>query len=330
MTYLEPDDYDRAQAQAVLDVVLAGGDSWEAVKAHFGGQEMAANNALNHAESLGLVRLLREAGTGNPGSPGTIVVTDPADRVPLEEAAERVLNRLDYSVRKNKMRLAGETALPGGVVRQALDLLAKRGQAEQVGSGMARPWLKMRPGGSGVTTRFVEPKVAAPKPASKARGADEDASGSTPEAGNGETSEGEQGAAATEPTRTQDPALRAAMERRSLDVAREYYEGLGATDYEELGKPYDIRVVVDGVERHCEVKGSSVRLDQVELTWREVEHGTDYAPMDLIVVDEIEPKRDLVSGEVTHGVGGRRRVWSNWSPEPERLKPTAYAYTLPD
>jgi hypothetical protein len=42
-------------------------------------------------------------------------------------------------------------------------------------------------------------------------------------------------------TRVQDPILRAAIERRSLDVATEYYMSLGADLVTELGKPYDLR-----------------------------------------------------------------------------------------
>lgn len=58
-------------------------------------------------------------------------------------------------------------------------------------------------------------------------------------------------------TRAVDPKLRDAVERRALDVAKAYYlEELHATDYQEVGKPYDIRVTVRGVPRRCEVKGS--------------------------------------------------------------------------
>jgi len=56
-------------------------------------------------------------------------------------------------------------------------------------------------------------------------------------------------------TRVQDPVLRAAIERRSLDVALEYYASVGGRDPIEFGKPYDIGVTVDGADRHAEVKG---------------------------------------------------------------------------
>ena len=103
--------------------------------------------------------------------------------------------------------------------------------------------------------------------------------------------------------------LRAAVERRSLDVAKAYYmDELGGTEYEEVGKPYDIRVTVQGTARRCEVKGSSMEIDTVELTVNEVEHGTAFTPIDLIVVDNIVPTTDPDTGEVTGATGGRRKV----------------------
>ena len=131
-------------------------------------------------------------------------------------------------------------------------------------------------------------------------------------------------------TRAQDPKLRTAVERRSLDVARAYYvDELGGSDYEEVGKPYDIRVTVQGLVRRCEVKGSSMEIDTVDLTPNEVEHGMSFTPIDLIVVDRIKPIRDPDTGEVTHAIGGRRRVWPDWTPLQSDLKVTMYAYYLP-
>jgi hypothetical protein len=130
-------------------------------------------------------------------------------------------------------------------------------------------------------------------------------------------------------TRAQDPKLRAAIERRALDVALDYYRSIGGTDTRELGKPYDIAVIVDGVERHCEVKGSSMLIDCVELTINEVAHGRDCAKVDLIVVDGIDVSRDKIAGDIL-AVGGNRRVWPDWSPAAEDLAPRRFTYTLPD
>ena len=131
-------------------------------------------------------------------------------------------------------------------------------------------------------------------------------------------------------TRAVDPKLRDAVERRALNVAKAYYVNeLHATDYEEVGKPYDIRVTVQGVPRRCEVKGSSMEIDTVELTYNEVEHGKAFTPMDLIVVDNIVPIKDPVTGEVTGATDGRRRIWVDWTPAQVDLEATRYAYTLP-
>lgn len=129
-------------------------------------------------------------------------------------------------------------------------------------------------------------------------------------------------------TRAQDPELRAAIERRSLDVALEYYEGIGAANPQELGKPFDIAVTLGGVERHCEVKGSSMLIDTVELTVNEVTHGKQFSPADLIVVDGIDISRDKLTGTI-QATGGNLRVWSDWTPAASGLRPVKYAYSLP-
>jgi hypothetical protein len=132
-------------------------------------------------------------------------------------------------------------------------------------------------------------------------------------------------------TRAQDPVLRKAIEDRAVDSAIEYYVGIGGVNPRKLGKPYDIAVTVDGVERHCEVKGSKMKIDTVELTINEVNHpkdpNKDYS-MDLIVVDSIDITRDDTTGEI-RADGGRRRVWSDWSPSDKDLRPKKFNYELP-
>lgn len=132
-------------------------------------------------------------------------------------------------------------------------------------------------------------------------------------------------------TRAQDPKLRAAIERRSLDVALAYYNDIDGQNPQELGKPYDIKVTVGGVERHCEVKGSKMLIDTVELTINEVNHPKDPNKdfnMDLIVVDGIDITRDNTTGEI-RASGGRIRVWSDWTPEDDALEARKFAYKLP-
>jgi hypothetical protein len=130
-------------------------------------------------------------------------------------------------------------------------------------------------------------------------------------------------------TRAVDPDLRKAVERRSLDVVMGYYlSELGGTDYEEVGKPYDIKIMVAGEACRCEVKGSTMEIDAVELTYNEVEHAAVFTPIDLIVVDRIVPITDSNTGKVIDASGGRRRVWLDWTPAQSDLRVTKYAYRL--
>ena len=74
----------------------------------------------------------------------------------------------------------------------------------------------------------------------------------------------------------------------------------GASEIEELGKPYDLRVVIGGSERHVEVKGSVGHgLESVQLTQGEVDHARNYQPTDLFVVDGISAARDASGSVVT-------------------------------
>src|SRR5688572_20907378 len=58
-------------------------------------------------------------------------------------------------------------------------------------------------------------------------------------------------------SRSQDPQLRAAVERWAVERAVAHYRNLGATKVLELGKPYDLSVHGLGPVRHVEVKRSS-------------------------------------------------------------------------
>jgi hypothetical protein len=127
-------------------------------------------------------------------------------------------------------------------------------------------------------------------------------------------------------TRVQDPELRAAIENHAVDVAIDHYTQLGAVGFLKLGKPYDIRLELDRVERHVEVKGSSLLIETVELTVNEVTHANTYQPTDLVVVDGIEWAR---SDDGITTSGGRVRVWSDWTPADDDLAPRRYAYSLP-
>jgi hypothetical protein len=123
-------------------------------------------------------------------------------------------------------------------------------------------------------------------------------------------------------------ARRTALERHAVRMAIEHYRAMGAAEVEELGKPYDLRVTVNGVERHVEVKGSiGLGIGSVQLTQGEVDHAWRHQPTDLFVVDGI-----IATGGVDGTIetsGGVVRIWSNWMPSNNSLRPTQLRYTLP-
>jgi len=125
-----------------------------------------------------------------------------------------------------------------------------------------------------------------------------------------------------------DAAKRMALERHAVRMAIDHYRAIGATEIEELGKPYDLRVTLDAVERHVEVKGSmGGELSSVQLTQGEVDHARNYQPTDLFVVDGISASTDADGVVATSG--GVTRVWPDWVPNPRALRPTHLRYTLP-
>ncbi len=125
-----------------------------------------------------------------------------------------------------------------------------------------------------------------------------------------------------------DAEKRSALERHAVEIAKQLYLDQGATRIEERGKPFDLVVVLRGVERHVEVKGSTgTDLGSVELTQGEVLHAEGWQPTDLVVVDGITCWRDA-SGTV-QTAGGATRVWREWRPDQRSLTPTHLRYELP-
>jgi hypothetical protein len=127
-------------------------------------------------------------------------------------------------------------------------------------------------------------------------------------------------------TRIQDPVLRKAIEDHAVAQAVTHYRQLGCTEWTILGKPYDIKLSLNGEERHIEVKGSSLEVATVELTTNEVTHADDYQPTDLVVVDGIDWTREE-DGTISTS-GGQLRIWTDWTPEDENLFARTYAYNL--
>lgn len=140
-------------------------------------------------------------------------------------------------------------------------------------------------------------------------------------------------ASANTPSRSRGQAYMADADRRSaielhaVALAKDYYLANGATEIVELGKPYDLQVTIDGVERHVEVKGSSVpNIETVHVTQGEVTHARQWVTTDLIVIDGIriwENEDGLIQT-----AGGDFRRWENWLPQDAHLRTTQLKYTL--
>jgi hypothetical protein len=109
-------------------------------------------------------------------------------------------------------------------------------------------------------------------------------------------------------------------------MAVEYYRSLGGTDFVKLGKAIRPQVASDGVERHVEVKGSSLLIETVELTPNGVDHARDFQPTDLVGVDGIGWRRQ---GSAITTSGGRLRTWRDRAPAEHDLAARKYAYILP-
>jgi hypothetical protein len=123
-----------------------------------------------------------------------------------------------------------------------------------------------------------------------------------------------------------DAEMRVATESYAVKLASDYYREQGY-EVTEVGKPYDLLAVkASGEELHVEVKGSTVPVDDVQLTMNEVRHAREI-PTDLYVVDQIRLER-LKDGTIRTS-GGRVRRWPNWTPADASLSPTRYRYQLP-
>ena len=124
----------------------------------------------------------------------------------------------------------------------------------------------------------------------------------------------------------QDPVLRSAIETHAVEEAIAYYARLGGHGFEKLGKPYDVRLWLDGVQRHVEVKGSSLLVETVELTINEVTHARGFQPTDLVVVDDIGWARS--DGGVTTAGGATANLVGLGSSYDDLLA-RRFAYALP-
>lgn len=120
--------------------------------------------------------------------------------------------------------------------------------------------------------------------------------------------------------------VKIAIERYAVEAAIDYYNEKGALEIIELGKPYDLRVVLLDQELHVEVKGSTRKLSSVTLTRNEVSHAQTYPGTQLFVLDEMKLTTDQ-DGTIAI-TGGRKRIWENWVPATSSLQVVAYSHML--
>ena len=123
-----------------------------------------------------------------------------------------------------------------------------------------------------------------------------------------------------------DAAKRSAVESWAVSRAVNFYKGVGATNITVLGKPYDIRLTLDGEEVHVEVKGSTGLADSVLVTVNEVTHARTYPRVELVVVDSIAWEAD--EDGTIHASGGRLRHWGEWQVPDESLAAKAFRHDL--
>lgn len=124
-----------------------------------------------------------------------------------------------------------------------------------------------------------------------------------------------------------DPILKKAIETQSVRQAMAHYAAAGY-DVEDVGayESYDLRVVRGDEVRHVEVKGSQGYVQKVILTRNEVTHANEFERTDLVVVADIEWERQLDGSITTEN--GAMRVYPDWRPSLENLKPLSFEYFL--
>lgn len=128
--------------------------------------------------------------------------------------------------------------------------------------------------------------------------------------------------------RQADPAVRRAIETHAVEWTLAHLTHLGyLVDNVGATESFDVFAIgADLDELHVEVKGSSTFATVVNLTDGEVKHwGSEYRRL-LVVVDQIQWRRET-DGQITT-LGGRPRVWWDWEIDPDALEPTQYRYTL--
>jgi len=122
-----------------------------------------------------------------------------------------------------------------------------------------------------------------------------------------------------------DPAVRSAIEAYAMNRALEHYEALGEVVDKSLTESYDYQVIIEGVEWHIEVKGTTTRGEAVLLTPNEVDHALSYPHVALFIVSDVVISD---SDGTPSASGGRIAVHHPWVLETQRLSATGFTYAV--
>jgi hypothetical protein len=91
---------------------------------------------------------------------------------------------------------------------------------------------------------------------------------------------------------------------------------------------FKVERLADDVEKHIEVKGTSMEGAQIFLTQNQVEHDQAYPHVALFLVSKIKVARDK-SGRVRVIDEGEPMIFDPWELRPENLQTIQYRYSLP-
>lgn len=124
-----------------------------------------------------------------------------------------------------------------------------------------------------------------------------------------------------------DSVLRGVIEAYAVDRAVAYYVAQGADEIEVVGKPYDLKVMINGSELHVEVKGSmGDGMRSVNLTQGEVDRAYRWTHTDLLLVGGIRVGQSSGSFSASEG---SVRAWRGCKPSQNDLRPAHLRYALP-
>lgn len=126
--------------------------------------------------------------------------------------------------------------------------------------------------------------------------------------------------------RPMDPLVKAAIEAHAMNAATEYFETLGTVTDVSDSSSYDLVVLIDDVEWHVEVKGTSTLGEAVNLTPNEVSHATNHPQVALFVLSEIT----VITGrDGPIASGGRPHLFHPWDIGSGTLTATAFEWKRP-